>query len=161
MWKGETLKDTVKTIEKLLPHHRPAPLRGRGRAGGRRLFQSPRRQRGDGPNEHPTQTLLDLLTIRRERGTLDGLKVVLCGDLKHTRSTNSLTLGLSNFDVEFTFVSPKGFETSRWILDLVAQRGCKYTQSEDLQASLMGADVVYMCRIQKERFDDPGGVCPN
>ncbi len=155
VWKGETLKDTVKTIENYchiiaLRHFEAGAAQA---ADG--YSRVPVVNAGDGPNEHPTQTLLDLLTIRRERGTLDGLKVVLCGDLKHTRSTNSLTLGLSNFDVEFTFVSPKGFETSQWILDLAAQRGCKYTQSEDLQASLMGADVVYMCRIQKERFDDP------
>ena len=87
-------------------------------------------------------------------GKLEGLKVVMCGDLKHTRSTNSLTLGLSNYGVDFTFVQPKGFETSQWILDLVKERGCSYTQTEDLQSALMGADVVYMCRIQKERFPE-------
>lgn len=155
VWKGETLQDTIRTIENYchiiaLRHFE---------AGAAKLADSfskvPIINAGDGSNEHPTQTLLDLLTIKRERGGIDGLKVVLCGDLKHTRSTNSLTLGLSNYDVEFTFVSPKGFEVSQWILNLVEERGRKYTQTEDLQQAIIDADVVYMCRIQKERFDDP------
>ena len=152
VWKGETLEDTIRTIENycdvIALRHFEAGAAERAAS----ISRVPVINAGDGPNEHPTQTLLDMLTIRRECGKLEGLKVVMCGDLKHTRSTNSLTLGLSNYGVDFTFVQPKGFETSQWILDLVKERGCSYTQTEDLQSALMGADVVYMCRIQKERF---------
>ena len=153
VWKGETLEDTIRTIENycqiIALRHFEAGAAQRAAA----ISKVPVINAGDGPNEHPTQTLLDMLTIRRECGKLDNLKVVMCGDLKHTRSTNSLTLGLSNYNVDFTFVQPKGFETSEWILDIVKERGCTYRQTEDLQEALIGADVVYMCRIQKERFD--------
>ena len=99
--------------------------------------------------------MLDILTIRREKGTIDGLKVAMIGDLKHTRSTNSLTLGLSNFDVSFNFVSPAGFETSQWILDLIKRRGRSYKQFLSIQEALTDTDVVYVCRIQKDRLSDP------
>lgn len=156
VWKGETLADTIRTIENYCDIIALRHFQAGAAEEAARISKVPIINGGDGPNEHPTQTLLDLLTIRREKGTLDHLKVVMCGDLRHTRSTNSLTLGLSRFDnVDFTFVRPKGFETSRWILDLVKERGCTYTESEELQPALMDADVVYMCRIQKERFDDP------
>ena len=155
VWKGETLEDTIRTIENYCDVIALRHFEAGAASKAASISKVPVINAGDGPNEHPTQTLLDMLTIRRACGTLEGLKVVLCGDLKHTRSTNSVTLGLSNYGVNFTFVSPKGFETSQWILDLVKERGCGYTQSEDLQASILDADVVYMCRIQKERFEHP------
>lgn len=153
VWKGETLEDTIRTIENYCDVIALRHFQAGAAEKAASISRVPIINAGDGPNEHPTQTLLDMLTIRRECGRLDNLKVVMCGDLKHTRSTNSLTLGLSNYNVDFTFVQPKGFETSGWILDLVKERGCTYRQTEDLQEALMGADVVYMCRIQKERFD--------
>ena len=154
-WKGETVEDTIRTIENyadvIAIRHFEAGTAEKASA----ISAVPIINAGDGPNEHPTQTLLDLLTIQKERGTLDGLKVTMVGDLKHTRSTNSLTLGLSNFDVEFNFVSPPDFKTSDWIMDVVKQRGRRYTQTEDLQAAVIDADVVYVCRIQKERLENP------
>ena len=155
VWKGETLADTIRTIENYADVIAIRHFEAGAAEAAAALSQKPVINAGDGPNEHPTQTLLDLLTIRKERGTLDGLKVTLVGDLKHTRSTNSLTLGLSNFDVEFTFVSPPGFKTSDWILDFVKQHGRRYRQTEDLPSSVIEADVVYVCRIQKERLKDP------
>lgn len=154
-WKGESLADTIRTIDKygdviVLRHSQAGAVEEAAS-----YSRVPVLNAGDGTNEHPSQGLLDMLTIRKERGNLDGLKVVLVGDLKHTRSTNSLTLGLSNFDVEFTFVSPKGFETSDWILDLVKERGCKYQQAENMDEAILDADVVYVCRIQKERLANP------
>lgn len=151
-WKGESLADTIRTIDNycdviVLRH----PQSGAAEEAAS-YSKVPVLNAGDGTNEHPSQGLLDILTIRKERGSLDGLNVVLVGDLKHTRSTNSLTLGLSNFDVEFTFVSPKGFEISEWILDLVKQRGRKYHQVEKMDEAILDADVVYVCRIQKERL---------
>lgn len=154
-WKGESLPDTIRTIDNYVD----VIVLRHSMAGAAEIAAQysrvPVLNAGDGTNEHPTQGLLDMLTIRRERGSLDGLKVVLVGDLKHTRSTNSLTLGLSHFDVEFSLVSPKGFETSDWILDIVRSRGARYTQTQDLASAVNGADVVYVCRIQKERLENP------
>ena len=155
VWKGETLYDTIRTIDNycdVIVLRHPQAGAAEEASGYSRV---PVLNAGDGTNEHPTQGLLDILTIRREMGTIDGLKVAMIGDLKHTRSTNSLTLGLSNFNVSFNFVSPTGFETSQWILDLVKQRGRLYNQFSSIQEALVDTDVVYVCRIQKERLADP------
>lgn len=154
-WKGESLADTIRTIDNycdvvVLRHSQAGAV-----ADTASYSSVPVLNAGDGTNEHPSQGLLDMLTIRKEHGSLDGLKVVLVGDLKHTRSTNSVTLGLSNFDVEFTFVSPKGFETSGWILDILKERGRKFQQTENLDEAIIDTDVVYVCRIQKERLANP------
>ncbi len=154
-WKGETLADTIRTID----NYCNVVVLRHSQAGAAEEAASysrvPILNAGDGTNEHPSQGLLDMLTIRKEQGSLDGLKVMLVGDLKHTRSTNSVTLGLSNFDVEFTFVSPKGFETSYWILDVLKQRGRKFQQTDQIENAIDDADVVYICRIQKERLANP------
>jgi aspartate carbamoyltransferase catalytic subunit len=154
-WKGESLPDTIRTIDNyvdaiVLRH----PFPGAAEIAAQ-YSKVPVLNAGDGTNEHPTQGLLDILTIQKERGTLDGLKVVMVGDLKHTRSTNSLTLGLSNFDVDFTFVSPPGFETSEWILDILRKRNVHFRQSNNLRSAVKDADVLYVCRIQKERLEKP------
>jgi len=154
-WKGENIPDTIRTID----NYTDAIAIRHSESGAAEMAASysrvPILNAGDGTNEHPTQGLLDLLTIKKERGTIDGLKIVLVGDLKHTRSTNSLTLGLSNFNVELTLVSPPGFETSQWILDILKKRNIPYTRTDDLRGSVKNADVVYVCRIQKERLADP------
>jgi len=152
--KGENLSDTIRTIENyadvIVLRHPEA----RAAEEAAQVSIVPIINAGDGINEHPTQGLLDLLTIRKERGTLDGLRVALMGDLKHTRSTNSLTLGLSNFEVDFTFVSPAGFDTSPWILNIVEERGRPYRQTTELEEVIGDVDVIYVCRIQKERLED-------
>ena len=154
-WKGESLPDTIRTIDNyanviVLRH----PMAGAAELAAK-WSRVPILNAGDGTNEHPTQALLDILTIKKERGKIDGLKIALVGDLRHTRSTNSVTLGLSNFDIEFTFVSPPGLETSDWILDIVRQRNVPFSLTSDLQSAVNRADVVYVCRIQKERLEDP------
>jgi len=154
-WKGESLADTIRTIDNyvdviVLRH----PQSGAADLAAK-YSRVPILNAGDGTNEHPTQGLMDLLTIQREKGTVDGLKITLIGDLKHTRSTNSLTLGLSNYDVELTLVSPPGYETSDWILDILDKRGVSFTQTQDLYEGIQHADVVYVCRIQKERLENP------
>lgn len=154
-WKGESLPDTIRTIENYTDVIAIRHPESGAAAMAASYSRVPILNAGDGTNEHPTQGLLDLLTIQRERGTIDGLKIILVGDLKHTRSTNSLMLGLSNFDVQLTMVSPPGFETSQWILDILKQRGILYTCTDDLRKSMKDADVVYVCRIQKERLTDP------
>ncbi len=155
-WKGETLPDTIRTIDNYADIIALRHSESGAAAMAAGYSKVPILNAGDGTNEHPTQGLLDLLTIQKERGTLDGLKVVLVGDLKHTRSINSLLLGLSHFDVRLTLVSPAGFGTSQWILDILKQRSVAYTQTQDLKGSLRDADVLYVCRVQKERLADPG-----
>ncbi|MGI6251479.1 MAG: aspartate carbamoyltransferase [Anaerolineaceae bacterium] len=154
-WKGESLGDTIRTIDNyadvIVLRHSVAGAAEEAASYSRVPILSA----GDGTNEHPTQGLLDMLTIRKEHGKLDGLKVSLIGDLKHTRSTNSLTLGLSNYDVELNLVSPKGFETQDWIVEKLRKNGVKYTQTDDINTVAEGSDVVYICRIQKERLETP------
>jgi len=154
-WKGETIADTIRTIDNyvdvIVLRHSVAGIAEEAA----KYSRVPVLNAGDGTNEHPTQGLLDMLTIRNERKALDGLNVTMVGDLKHTRSTNSLTLGLSHFGTNFTFVSPQGFETQDWILDVVRKNGSQYTQSNDLASAVLDADVVYVCRIQKERLESP------
>jgi aspartate carbamoyltransferase len=154
-WKGEGLPDAMRTID----NYADVIVLRHSRAGAAEeaaaYSRVPLLNAGDGTNEHPSQGLLDLLTMRKERGALDGLKVTLVGDLKHTRSTNSLTLGLCNFDVDFTFVSPPDFAPSPWLMERVNERGRPYAQTEDLKGAVRDADVVYVCRIQKERLADP------
>lgn len=154
-WKGETLPDTIRTVENYADIIALRHFQVGAAETAAQYSRVPILNAGDGSNEHPTQTLLDLLTILKERGTLDGLKIALVGDLKHTRSTNSLTLGLSNFNVDFTFVSPPDFTTSQWILDILKTKGVPYTQTGDLTEAVRDADVVYVSRIQKERLESP------
>ena len=154
-WKGETLPDTIRTVENYADIIALRHFEVGAAETAAQYSRVPILNAGDGSNEHPTQTLLDMLTILKERGTLDGLNIVMVGDLKHTRSTNSLALGLSNFDVAFTFVNPPGFSTSQWILDILKERGIPYTQTENLSEAVHDADVVYVCRIQKERLESP------
>ena len=156
VWKGETLKDTIKTIENYADVIALRHFEAGAAVEADGYSRIPIINSGDGPNEHPTQTLLDMLTIKREKGRLDNLKVAIVGDLKHTRSAHSLTLGLSNFDkIEFVFVSPETFKTNQWIKDIVVEKGNTYVESEDLASSILDVDVIYMCRIQKERIEDP------
>ncbi|MDO5690316.1 MAG: aspartate carbamoyltransferase [Tissierellia bacterium] len=155
VWKGETLQDTIRTIHNY--GHIIALRHFEGGAAEKADLYSkvPIINAGDGPNEHPTQTLLDLLTIKKRLGRLDNIHIALCGDLKHTRSANSISLALSKFDnVKFTLVRPEGFETQQWILDIMKGKNVEIVETEDLQGAINDEpDVLYMCRIQKERFD--------
>lgn len=156
VWKGETLQDTIRTIHNYCDVIALRHFESGAAVKADSYSKVPIINAGDGSNEHPTQTLLDLLTIRKKVGRLDNITVVLCGDLKHTRSTNSLILALSKFSgVHLKLVRPSGFEVQKWILDILNENNVKYTEYEDLNGVIDDADVVYMCRIQKERFDDP------
>jgi len=152
-WKGESLADTIRTVDSyadiIAIRHATSGAAGEAASHSR----VPVLNAGDGTNEHPTQGLLDLLTIRRALGRLDGLSVVMVGDLKHTRSINSLAYGLSNFDVRVTFVSPKGFEPAQPILDRMAERERSCRVTTDLREAVRDAEVIYVCRIQKERLE--------
>ncbi|MFP4423733.1 MAG: aspartate carbamoyltransferase [Candidatus Woesearchaeota archaeon] len=153
--KGESLHDTINTVEKycdlIVMRH---PLDGSARYASE-ISSVPIINAGDGSNQHPTQTLLDLYSIKKTQGTLENLKVVLVGDLKYGRTVHSLVQALSEFNCTFFFVSPKELQMPRSILHDLDKRGMIYEEKEDLQEVIPDADVLYMTRIQKERFSDP------
>ena len=109
---------------------------------------------GDGPNEHPTQTILDLYTIKKELGNLDGLKVAFVGDLKYGRTVHSLATALSHFSPQFYFVSPPSLKMPPEYLKFLDQKGIIYHEETDLNKVLPEIDVLYMTRVQKERFSN-------
>ncbi len=115
---------------------------------------------GDGPGEHPTQALLDLYTVMKEHGRnldqIDGLSVAMVGDLKHGRTVHSLTKLLSLFrNISFTFVAPDALRMPEKIIDRAQSRGHSVRQTEDMLEGIKDVDVVYMTRIQEERFSTP------
>jgi len=105
--------------------------------------------------EHPTQALLDLYTIQRERGQIDGLRVGLAGDLKHGRTVHSLSRALAHWDITLTLISPPALALPRSITDGLRQQGLTLHETGDLAAALPACDVLYVTRIQRERFGDP------
>ena len=109
---------------------------------------------GDGGHNHPTQTLTDLLTIRRERGSLDNLTIGLCGDLKFGRTVHSLIAALSRCEgVKFVCISPEELRLPGYVKqDVLARSGCEFTEARDLAEVLGELDVLYMTRVQRERF---------
>ena len=109
---------------------------------------------GDGAGNHPTQTLLDLFTIREAHGTLEGLNVVLVGDLRYGRTVHSLSHALVRFGATLTLVSPDSLRIPSEIVSDLTADGAKVTETTDLTATIDDADVIYMTRIQKERFPD-------
>ena len=154
-WKGESIGDTVRTIESyadvIAMRH---PEAGAAEIAAK-YATIPVLNAGDDANEHPSQALLDLLTIRRERGRIDGLKIALVGDHKHSRVTKSLAYALANYDVNVILVNPPALALSQDILEDVKGRGATFEETDDIRKTLEEADVVYIFRIQKERFASP------
>jgi len=153
--KGESLTDTIKTVERycdiITIRH---PMEGAARLAAE-ASTKPVINGGDGANQHPTQTLLDLYTIKKMKGKIKSLNVTLLGDLKHARTMRSLATALAMFDANLTLVAPKGLEMSDDILDEIKNKfNLKPKQTEDIDSGVKDADVVYICRIQKERFED-------
>jgi len=108
---------------------------------------------GDGGHNHPTQTLTDLLTICREKGHLDNLTVGFCGDLKFGRTVHSLISALSRYNnVKFVLVSPVELKVPSYIKDILKEKKLQYVQTTDLESVLPELDILYMTRVQKERF---------
>jgi len=154
--KGETLEDTIRMVEAyadvIVLRHDEAGAAARAAA----VASVPIVNAGDGPGEHPTQALLDLFTIHSELGRVDGLHVVLCGDLRHGRTARSLALLLTLYDgVRISLVAPQVVQMEPDILGLLEARGVPYTVTNCLIAAVGDADVVYQTRIQKGRFADP------
>jgi len=152
--KGESLADTIKILDGyadvLVMRH---PLEGSVRLAGE-MSKHPVINGGDGGNQHPTQTLLDLYTIIKEKKKINGVSVHLVGDLKHARTMRSLLYGLGMFGADVTLVAPRGLEMDPGVIKEVHERfGVKAREISALD--VRGADVLYVCRIQKERFLDP------
>jgi len=111
---------------------------------------------GDGGHLHPTQTLTDLTTITRRRGGIDGMNIGLCGDLKNGRTVHSLIRALSRFaDVSLYLISPRALSIPEYLRTFMQAKGMKYFEITGLEAAIGQLDVLYMTRIQRERFADP------
>lgn len=153
--KGESLADTVRVVENycdvILIRH-PSEGAARLAADNTKL---PVINAGDGTNQHPTQTLLDLYTIRQKRGRLDNLKIAFIGDLKYSRTVHSLIETLTHFDNEVYLVSPQSLRMPPEFLEELDARGTVYTEDEDFFSIASDVDILYTTRIQQERFPDP------
>ncbi|MFW5804839.1 MAG: aspartate carbamoyltransferase [bacterium] len=153
--KGETVFDTIKMIEGyadviVMRHY----LEGASKLAAD-ASRVPVLNAGDGANQHPTQTLLDLYTIKKVFGKLDGIKIGFVGDLKYGRTVHSLAKALVHYDAEMYFVSPGELKMPKSILEDFDSKKIKYHEESDLQKIVKNFDVLYMTRIQKERFADP------
>jgi len=152
--KGENLSDTIRVVESyadtiVLRH----PLEGAARLASE-LSKIPIINAGSGSEEHPTQALLDLLTIRREKKSIDGLSVALVGDLKYGRTVHSLSYALSMYDVDLYLVSPPLLRMRSEAIDDVKKQGVKVTEVERIEKVVENVDVIYITRIQRERIPD-------
>ncbi len=152
--KGESLHDTIKTVDgyadAIVIRH---PEVGSAEVAAR-ATRKPVLNAGDGAGEHPTQSLLDLYTIRKEQGHVEGLTISLVGDLKHGRTVHSLATLLSQFPVSLRFVSPRALQMPRDVVERVQANGASVRETDDLGRAVAESDVVYMTRIQRERFAD-------
>ena len=151
--KGETLYDTMRMVDgycdlAVLRHPRQGAAQYAADACTIPIVNA-----GDGAGHHPTQTLLDLFTIKQAHGRLD-LDVTLVGDLRYGRTVHSLSHALARFGARLTLVSPETLGMPSEIVDDLKAAGSDITVSDDLQAQVANADVIYMTRIQKERFPD-------
>jgi len=153
--KGENLTDTIRTIEKysdiIVIRH---PKEGTARYVAE-ISSKPVINAGDGSNQHPSQTLLDLYSIKKLKGRIQGLNITLLGDLKHARVMKPLAYTLAMFGANLKFVAPSGLEFSKELVNEIKEKfNVKIIQTSDIYSGVVGADVVYACRIQKERFSD-------
>jgi aspartate carbamoyltransferase catalytic subunit len=153
--KGETLYDTIRVVsnyaEMIVMRH---PLEGSSRYASE-ITPLPIINAGDGANQHPTQTLLDLYSIQKTQGTLNRLNIYMVGDLKYGRTVHSLLMALSEFQATFHFISPDELKMPAEYKLHLDKLGLKFTESKELNDSIKNADIIYMTRVQKERFSDP------
>jgi len=153
--KGESLADTARIVSSycdiiVTRHPEPGSAQTIAEAASVPVINA-----GDGHNEHPTQTLTDLFCLRRHKGTLEGLKVGLCGDLKYGRTVHSLAPALARFGCELTFISPPALEMPEEVTEKVQELGAEPRVTDNLAGALDDLDMLYMTRIQQERFADP------
>lgn len=153
--KGETLADSIRIIssyvDAFVMRH---PQEGAARLASE--FSSvPVINAGDGANQHPTQTLLDLFTIAETQGRLDKLNVAFVGDLKYGRTVHSLTQALAKFNqIRFYFIAPDALAMPDYICEELDEAGVEYSLHNDMESVIPELDILYMTRVQKERFDE-------
>ena len=152
--KGENLADTVRTVENYadviaLRH----PLDGAAKLAAE-LSKVPIINGGSGSEEHPTQALIDLYTIQKEKGKIDGLKIALVGDLRYGRTVHSLAYALSLYNIDLYLISPETLRMRREVLRTINKK-MSVTEDSNLEKVIPQVDVLYVTRIQKERFPDP------
>ena len=151
--KGENLADTVRTVENYadviaLRH----PLEGAARLAAE-FSKVPILNGGSGAEEHPTQALLDLYTMKKEKGKVDGLKIAMVGDLRYGRTVHSLAYALSMYNIELFLISPESLRMRREVLQTIKEK-ISVTEKTELEKIVPLVDVLYVTRIQKERFPD-------
>ena len=153
--KGESFSDTIRMVESysdiIVIRH---PLDGAARLAAS-VSHKPVLNGGDGSNQHPSQTLLDLYTIMKEKGTLENLHIAFTGDLKYGRTVHSLVKALKHCHPIIYFVSPSMLSMPQYLLDDLDDAGVTYYIEENFTGCLDKLDVFYMTRIQRERFPDP------
>jgi aspartate carbamoyltransferase catalytic subunit len=153
--KGESLKDTIKTVSNysdlIVMRH---PIEGSARYAGE-VAMVPVINAGDGANQHPTQTLLDLYSIRKTQGTLENLKLFIVGDLKYGRTVHSLVMAMAHFNATFYFISPKELKMPQEYKLFLNQLGLDYYEYTEFGNIVSETDIMYVTRVQKERFSDP------
>lgn len=154
--KGETLHDTIKMVSNyadlIVMRH---PLEGAARYAAE-ISQVPVINAGDGANQHPTQTLLDMYSILKTQGSLDNINLFLVGDLKYGRTVHSLLMAMSEFENPiFNFIAPKALEMPEEYKMFLHEKGIRYFEHREFNEIINQADIIYMTRVQKERFSDP------
>ena len=152
--KGETLKDTIKMVSNyvdiIVMRH---PLEGSARYASE-VASVPVINAGDGANQHPSQTLLDLYTIKQTQGRLDNIDINMVGDLKYGRTVHSLLQAMSHFSPKFTFTAPDELKMPQEYKDFLPAKGIPYQETTELTEGLNNTDILYMTRVQQERFTD-------
>ena len=153
--KGESLHDTIVMVSSyadLIVMRNPKE--GSSRYASE-VASVPVINAGDGANQHPTQCMLDLYSIRKTQGTLDNLNIALVGDLKYGRTVHSLVQAMCNFNATFHLVSPTELKLPSSVKMSIKDAGLKYYQYTDIRSIIPLADIIYMTRVQRERFPDP------
>lgn len=153
--KGETLKDTILMVNNyadiiIMRHH----LEGAARYASE-VSSVPIINAGDGANQHPTQTMLDIYSIYKTQGKLEDLTITVVGDLKYGRTVHSLIIGMSHFNPTFHFVAPEELRVPETYKNFCDEKGIKYEEHIDFSPEVINsADILYMTRVQRERFTD-------
>ncbi len=153
--KGETLKDTILTVSNysdiiVMRHPREGSAKYADEVGPVPIINA-----GDGAHQHPTQTLLDMYSIQKTQGRLDNLNIAFVGDLKYGRTVHSLVMALCQFNTTFHLISPAELKLPSYVKQHIKDKNLEYHQYTDLNEAIPVVDILYMTRIQKERFSDP------
>lgn len=150
--KGETLEDTIRIVsgyaDMIVMRH---PVEGAADIAAK-VSSVPVVNAGDGTNQHPTQTLLDMYAILHTQGRLENLDINMVGDLRYGRTVHSLSVAMSEFNPNFTFISPEELKMPKKYLEMLDEKGIKYSEASSLQDNLNNCDILYMTRVQQERF---------